>query len=552
MGRVVISLCVPTRGRPARFKQMLDSARATAAGKFEVVAYLDHDDEAEYEAETGVVYARGRRPLTDHNLVQMSGLWTRAWERASGDIAMLAADDIVFETGGWDEAVEAEFARVPDRILMVSTRNGQDDRPLLPFVSREWIDAVGFTPDDLQGWFADEWIWSMAAEVGRAAFLPGVTIRHNQYGSDSTYEDAQEARMFAGGLPGMRNTFYSIPQVERRDALVGKLRAAMDPSVRTVPDPAPRWLEDALGWAAQAREHARLIREETLVVVHCYAGDRDVVKNAMPLFLHHGTPVLVLSPEDAPVKLRGRGVTCAQAGRAGYFGQVSLDRQRAHLELLLEHPQRFFLLNDSDSACLDPVIPRYLYEQAAAGTVFSNEVSEWRPHPSPYPKIAMQPPYFLSRESVERMLAVPRIEAHPITPYIDWYMVALTCEAGLAHRTFPDGASFPAWRRSAIPETQQLGHDFVHRNDPDGTMRGDLAMARRVQQGVVFVHSVKHPEVLSALVQAHAGYVGRGSPPVVPAPEVGGVVTVEELAFSMEHTLESTRGGMADGDSIRV
>jgi len=522
----------------------------TAAGPIEVVAYQDEDDHP-YAPLPGVTYVRGPRQLTDEGLVQMAGLWTRAWEAATGDIAMLAADDIVFETDGWDLRVEAAFRTVGDRIVMVCTSNGQDDRPLLPFVSREWIDAVGFTPDDLQGWFADEHIWSMAAEVGRAIFLNDVMIRHNQFGLDRTYIEGQQARARVGGLKAMRRTFYEAGAVARRDVLVEKLRAAMQSTDRLEPVPKPRWYTDSLEMAAAAREHTRLMREETLVVVHCYAGDRAIVKNAMPLFQHHGAPVLVLSPSNAPVRFRQPGVTCRSAGKAAYFGQDSLDRERAHLELLLEQPQRFFLLNDADSVCLSPTIPRYLYDGAAQGVVYSNEVLDWREHASPYPKIAMQPPYFLSRESIERMLSVAEgITAHPITPYIDWYLVALVSEAGVPHQSYPDGASFPAWRRGHIPETQELGHDFVHRNDPEGGIQGDVAMRSRVMDGAVLIHSVKHPEVLADLVEAHAVWLRRGSPPPVPVDAGTAVITLDELVA--ERVSVSEGEGMAFGDSVRV
>src|SRR6266496_5093210 len=107
----MISLCVPTRGRPERFLQMLDSARRTAVGPFETVAHIDSDDRSRYPTQPGVTYVRGKAPRDKDGLVMMSGLWTRAWENATGDIAMLAADDIMFETQGWDEQVERAFSR---------------------------------------------------------------------------------------------------------------------------------------------------------------------------------------------------------------------------------------------------------------------------------------------------------------------------------------------------------------------------------------------------------------------------------------------------------
>lgn len=261
------------------------------------------------------------------------------------------------------------------------------------------------------------------------------------------------------------------------------------------------------------------MNEDTLIVVHCYAGDKEQVENALPVHLRHRRPVLILSPEDAPVEIEQPGVTWRAGGKRGYYGQDSLDRQVIHLKMLLETPYRYFLLNDSDSVCLSPEIPRYLYE-GAENTVWSNVVREGRPHASPYPKIAFHPPYFVTRETIERLLSVADgIKAHEITPFIDWFMVAMTCEAGLEYRSFPDGKSFPAWRHGYIPVTLELGHDYVHENKDEGK-DGGRRMAKLVQQGVVMVHSVKHKPVLDALVRSHEHFRMIGSPAdLLPKPD---------------------------------
>lgn len=177
---------------------------------------------------------------------------------------------------------------------------------------------------------------------------------------------------------------------------------------------------------------------DTLVVVHCYAGDAHQVKTFLPCYLHHECPVIIMSPENSKVEIPG--LICRHGGLQAYIGQASLDRQRLHLQMAYEFPFAYYLLNDADSFCVSPEIPKFLYEQSD-GIVWSGEVTDPRPHASPYPKIAMQPPYFLSRESLRRMLAVAdKVKAHPITPYIDHYMLQLTCEAGLQHKSHLVGA----------------------------------------------------------------------------------------------------------------
>jgi len=299
---------------------MLESATRTASGKIEVVGWQDEDDPtaAQYPQE-GVIYGRAPRPL-DGKFVQMSGLWTRAWELATGDVAMLCGDDVIFETPGWDDAVSRAFEAVPDRILMVYADDGSPRKaPVLPFVSREWIDAAGFTPPDLQGWFADEWLWSMAAEVRRVVFLDGVMIRHNQLGGDRTYRDGAAARQRQGGLQGMRHRFYFPEAVARRDELVAKLRTVMRPGSDLVPTPIPKWFTQSVKQAAAARPAPVLseLNPDTLIVVHCWQGDAQQVVDALPVHLRHGCPVLILSPEDSPVKIDIPESSAGPSDRAG-------------------------------------------------------------------------------------------------------------------------------------------------------------------------------------------------------------------------------------------
>lgn len=194
------------------------------------------------------------------------------------------------------------------------------------------------------------------------------------------------------------------------------------------------------------------MNEKTLVAVMGYGpskhgsdtwdykngGDVERIRMLLPTHEAHGCPIVIFSPTDAPIKEMGPHI-CRQAGKRAYTGQASLDRQRDHMRILLEYPFDWFLLNDSDSCCITPQIPLIFYQQ---GFFFSNEITEPRPHESPYPKIAMHPPYFMHRGILERMLSVAdRIVSHPITPFIDHYMLQLVCESGVPHDNFLDYAT---------------------------------------------------------------------------------------------------------------
>lgn len=227
---------------------MVRSATLTARGPIEFCVWRDKDDPTVYPKGPHITYGIGERPYIDGSLCT-SGLWSKAWTLASGEIAMLAADDIIFRTPGWDTKVAAAFDAVPDRIVMVYGDDGSRARkaPVNLFVHRRWIDAAGFTPPDFQGWFADEWIWQMAAELGRVVFLQDMLIQHLQRGgSDQTYRDGAAARAAVGGQDGMRDRFFSPVMVRRRAAQMWELHALMGDEGVMLPDPMPGWLQQSL------------------------------------------------------------------------------------------------------------------------------------------------------------------------------------------------------------------------------------------------------------------------------------------------------------------
>lgn len=226
----------------------------------------------------------------------------------------------------------------------------------------------------------------------------------------------------------------------------------------------------------------------TLVSVHCYQGDEDRVRHAasLGLYQHHECPCVVMSPLDSKVKIEG--VECQYGGGVGYIGAVSLSRQVKHMEILLMHPHEWFLMNDSDSFCLARELPAELY--SCPDTIWSNEVVEPRPHESPYPKLAFQPPYFIHRHAIWRMLQVAgKVGCHEITPYIDWQMNALSAEAGLKHRAFT--------------ELERPTTEICSETDP-----WKILEFRIKKMGAIMMHPIKTPEQFQICKDA---YVNRQS-----------------------------------------
>lgn len=213
-----------------------------------------------------------------------------------------------------------------------------------------------------------------------------------------------------------------------------------------------------------------ILNPDTLIAVSAYAGDCHQVENNLGTYLHHGCPVVIFSPTDAPItSVSDPRAICLQDGLRGWAGPHTLQRHVKFLQLLLKFPQNLFLFHDADSVCLSPGLPRYLYE--SPDLVWSNEVIDTNPGPSYLPKIAMQPPYFLSRTTVEKLLAANSCPAtsyygEPISPdgwpmpfpteCIDHYMLQLTYGAGLAHRSFFTGASFETASSTGLETMSEL------------------------------------------------------------------------------------------------
>jgi hypothetical protein len=247
------------------------------------------------------------------------------------------------------------------------------------------------------------------------------------------------------------------------------------------------------------------MNEDTRVVINCYAGDQWQVVQKLGLFTHHECPVVTFSPEDAKVEIPG--IESRFGGKVGYHGQVSLDRHDRQLEMLLEFPEKYFLFHDSDSICLDPKLPDYLYSEPFH--LWSNIVNdnlEFRQvgyYPDGFPKLAFQPPYFLSRETVAKLLAVAKgiTQINPALPLIDHYWVQLAVNAGVSWRGFPDGAS-----HGISIDTAR------HANPPDDVLEMykvglDLAIDFARNRGGNIFHSIKEASPIQPLLKARRLYL---------------------------------------------
>jgi hypothetical protein len=186
----MISICLPSRGRPEFFKAMCMSALDTASDPddIEFVVYRDDDDLSVYEYTGKHKEGRGER-----SSIKQSGMYNECYKVAEGPIYMFAADDIIFYTKGWDKIVKEVFNKSVDKILFAHPDSEYTDEYGNPhlgavgFLHKNWIDTVGyFMPPYFEALYADNWINNLAMRVNRKVVLQSIVINHVSAKQDTT------------------------------------------------------------------------------------------------------------------------------------------------------------------------------------------------------------------------------------------------------------------------------------------------------------------------------------------------------------------------------
>lgn len=241
---------------------------------------------------------------------------------------------------------------------------------------------------------------------------------------------------------------------------------------------------------------------DTRVSIHAWAGDIQRVHDTLDVHLAHECPITLMSPADSHAIIEHPRVTCRFAGyregslsewndgRQVSVGQLSFERQRLQMiDLLASSSENFFLMNDSDSVCLSAELPKYLYEQP--DVLWANVVHDRIPHQRPaygteWPTAAFQPPFFMSRWTMGRLLdQTDGVTAHPLCPFIDFYVMQLATKARLVWKAFPDGMSAPICTEPPWFEWAQF--NVRHK-------------------GTVFIHDIKERRFLDPLVAARRAF----------------------------------------------
>jgi glycosyltransferase involved in cell wall biosynthesis len=174
----MISVLLPTRGRPRNIKRLHKSILATADNfrDIELIIAVDDDDKSmdkllNSPPTNTTIFSCKRQVLSQY--------WNDCYKKANGDILMHCGDDIVFRTKGWDTKVKETFERFPDNIVFIFGNDGSPHNGKFGthgFIHRKWAETVGyFVPPFFSSDYNDTWLNDVAKMIGRHVHIDILT-----------------------------------------------------------------------------------------------------------------------------------------------------------------------------------------------------------------------------------------------------------------------------------------------------------------------------------------------------------------------------------------
>lgn len=202
----VISLLMPTRGRPALVDRLIKSVvtQTIHLDQVEIILYVDEDDTGSHHLDSqDVRVVRIVGPA-----MSMGGYNSACLEQARGDIIILANDDMIIRTPGWDTKIFETVAKFPDKIYLAYGNDlfKKGNLCTFPILSRRTCELlVEPYPKEYQGAFIDYHLFDIFKRLQHAGFdriyyMDEVVFEHLHYRTgkapfDETY--AKRGR-FAG------------------------------------------------------------------------------------------------------------------------------------------------------------------------------------------------------------------------------------------------------------------------------------------------------------------------------------------------------------------
>jgi hypothetical protein len=184
-----ISIIFPTRERTNAVLELLETLEINTHYKdrLEVCLYFDDDDNSINDILKHKFSFEIKTIVKPRFFTKMSNMWNIAYqELAKNSIIMLCADDFRFRTHNWDDIVYEEFAKVPDKIILLYGNDGFISGRLQiatqSFVHRKWIENSPFwLPPYFSCDYCDTWLSDIAKNLNRKVYRNDLIIEHMHF-----------------------------------------------------------------------------------------------------------------------------------------------------------------------------------------------------------------------------------------------------------------------------------------------------------------------------------------------------------------------------------
>ena len=189
-------LCVmlPTRRRPEMARRCIDSLLETAAGDPELMLITDDDDDS-YDGWEDV----SRITVTRSTLVTAVNAAATVLAPSYGAL-MLAADDLVFQTPGWDEKLLAALEDLGGTGIVGWDGKRRYDVLEHVLISSDIVQALGyFAVPSMAHFYIDNCWTELGKRAGLLRYCPDVVIEHRHHlvcaeqARDEVYAEAETA-----------------------------------------------------------------------------------------------------------------------------------------------------------------------------------------------------------------------------------------------------------------------------------------------------------------------------------------------------------------------
>jgi hypothetical protein len=243
-----ISLLCPTRQRPAQALRLILTVLETAQvpQRVEVLFYIDADDPTredyikQFQSKEAELKQFDRCLFLVGDPIGISKAWNELAEKSQGDLLIMAADDQIYNTPGWDTRLDQEVQKYPDRIFCMWFNEGHWGAKLctFPIVSRQWYSTLSyFTTGMFECLYDDLWITDLAKRVDRLHYIPDILTEHFHwsYGKsaiDSTYQRKQVGPQGKIKPAVKRDMDLFLRTGHYREADAKKLAAVMEGGVK--------------------------------------------------------------------------------------------------------------------------------------------------------------------------------------------------------------------------------------------------------------------------------------------------------------------------------